>query len=137
MATILIADDDPIVCATVAEYLSAEGFTVMEAEDGRQAVAIARTVRIDLMIVDMLMPEQDGLETILELRKAGFTLPILAISSGGRMDRKTLLAPALAFGANEALGKPLMRGSLVSAVRALLQNASAQPDRTTGSEASL
>lgn len=123
MATILIADDDPIVRATVSEYLSSEGFTVIEAEDGREAVAIIRSTAVDLLIVDMLMPEQDGLETILELRKEGTALPIVAISSGGRMDQTSLLAPALAFGADQALGKPLLRHTLIAAVRSLLVEA--------------
>ena len=120
MAIVLIADDDPIVRLTVGEFLGAVGHSVLEAADGQEALDTIATVQIDLLIVDMLMPNMDGLETILALRKSGSTLPIIAISSGGRMDRSTLLRPAAVFGANATLPKPLLRDSLVSTVEATL-----------------
>lgn len=120
MAIVLIADDDPIVRLTVGEFLGAVGHSVLEAADGQEALDTIATVQIDLLVVDMLMPNMDGLETILALRKSGSTLPIIAISSGGRMDRSTLLRPAAVFGANATLSKPLLRDSLVSTVEATL-----------------
>lgn len=120
MATILIADDDPIVRATVVEFLGAAGHSVSEACDGQQALDhIARSC-VDLLILDMLMPNKDGLETILELRRSGSRLPILAISSGGRMDIQSLLRPAMAFGATQVLAKPLRRPELMDVVESLL-----------------
>lgn len=120
MARILIADDDPILRMTVVDYLEAEGHEVIEAADGREALDRLAEGPFDLLIVDMLMPNVDGLEVIMQLRRSGATLPILAISSGGRMDRSTLLRPAQIFGANETLPKPLMRSALVSAAQSLL-----------------
>ena len=120
MATILIADDDPIVCAMATEILGAENHSVIEAEDGVQAMEIIRSQEIDLLIVDMLMPNKDGLETILELRREGWSRPILAISSGGRMDVSSLLRPATAFGADMVHSKPLRAPVLIEAVRSLL-----------------
>lgn len=123
MAIILIADDDPIVRLTVSEFLEAAGHSVLEANDGQEALDMLATIQIDLLIVDMLMPNMDGLETILALRKAGSGVPIIAISSGGRMDRSTLLRPAAVFGANATLSKPLLRDVLVATVEATLGNA--------------
>jgi CheY-like chemotaxis protein len=120
MAIVLIADDDPIVRLTVGEFLGAVGHSVLEAADGQEALDTIATVQIDLLVVDMLMPNMDGLETILAVRRSGSTLPIIAISSGGRMDRSTLLRPAAVFGANATLSKPLLRDLLVSTVEAIL-----------------
>jgi CheY-like chemotaxis protein len=120
MARILIADDDPILRMTVVEHLQAEGHEVVEAVDGREALDRLTAEPVDLLIVDMLMPNVDGLEVIMQLRRSGSTLPILAISSGGRMDRSTLLRPAQIFGANRILPKPLLRDQLVETVRSLL-----------------
>ncbi len=122
MATILIADDDPIVRATVVEFLSSPDQLILEACDGVEAMAVIDHTQIDLLIIDMLMPNKDGLETILELRKAGSCLPILAISSGGRMDVQTLLRPATVFGATSVLAKPLREHDLVALVRTLLSD---------------
>ena len=121
MANILIADDDPIVRATAVEFLSAAGHTVIEACDGVEAMALIANARIDLFIVDMLMPNKDGLEAILELRAAGSKVPILAISSGGKMDIDSLLRPAAAFGATSVLPKPLRETSLLAVVERLLR----------------
>jgi CheY-like chemotaxis protein len=123
MANILIADDDPILRLTVGEFLGAVGHTVLEAADGREALDLIAAAAVDLLIVDMLMPNVDGLETIMELRKAGSKIPIVAISSGGRMDRSILLRPAVVFGADVTLSKPLLRDTLVSTVEAALTKA--------------
>lgn len=121
MATILIADDDPIVRATVSEFLTGAGHTLLQARDGVEALEEIDRADIDLLIIDMLMPNKDGLETILELRKADRAMPILAISSGGRMDVQSLLRPAVAFGATEVLAKPLRESELVAVVEGLLR----------------
>ncbi|WP_029416668.1 response regulator transcription factor [Brevundimonas bacteroides] len=119
MAVILIADDDPIVRATLSEYLGQAGHAVIEAADGDQALSkLDQTV--DLLILDMLMPNKDGLETILQLRRSGNTIPILAVSSGGKMDRSTLLRPAEVFGANASMPKPILRAALLTKVTELL-----------------
>jgi CheY-like chemotaxis protein len=113
MATILIADDDPIVRLTASEFLEAAGHSVLQAADGREALDMVAACHVDLLVVDMLMPNVDGLETIIALRKGGSAMPIIAISSGGRMDRSTLLRPAAVFGANSILSKPLLRDTFV------------------------
>jgi len=120
MARILIADDDPILRALVCDMLGEFDHVVEEAADGQQAVDLLRAQPFDLLIVDMLMPNKDGLEVIMETRGAGLTLPIIAITSGGRMDAPSLLKPAKVLGADDVLPKPLHADTLVKAMERLL-----------------
>jgi len=126
--TILVADDDPTVRAIAEELLLAEGYRVLQAEDGNQALQLVATEAIDLIVLDMLMPNKDGLETIIELRRQRSDIRILAISSGGSMDIDSLLKPALAFGANGALSKPLRISTFASTIAEMLR----QPPKPTG-----
>lgn len=123
---ILVADDDPISRMTVQEYLEASGYSIVAVADGEEALAALDKECFDLLILDMLMPNKDGIEVILELRKRGDPIKILAVSSGGRMDKQSLLRPAIAFGATATAAKPLMRTPLVALVSTLL-DASARP----------
>lgn len=120
MAHILLADDDPILRATAGAYLADAGHTVIEASDGVVALQLLGRETFDLLIVDMLMPEKDGLEVILQVRRTDQQLPILAVSSGGRMDVSSLLRPASAFGASATMSKPLLRAPLIEMVESLL-----------------
>lgn len=120
MARILLADDDPILRATAGAYLADAGHTVSEACDGAVALQLLGQQTFDLLIVDMLMPEKDGLEVILQVRRTDQQVPILAVSSGGRMDVSSLLRPAAAFGASATMSKPLLRAPLLEMVESLL-----------------
>ena len=119
-STILIADDDPTVRTIAAELLLAEGHQVLFAEDGDEALQIIASQPVDLVVLDMLMPNKDGLETILELRRRQSEVRILAISSGGSMDIDSLLKPALAFGADRVMPKPLRISIFASTVAEML-----------------
>lgn len=118
--TILIADDDPLVRAIAMTLLEGKGYQVLEAADGAEALDIIRGHRVDLVVLDMLMPNKDGLETILELRRNRSTIRILAISSGGSMDVGSLLRPAIAFGADRSMAKPLRPAAFTSTVADML-----------------
>ncbi|WIY69759.1 response regulator [Aquidulcibacter paucihalophilus] len=107
MAIILLVDDDPALRLIAKELLRVGGHAILEAEDGDEALKIAGAIAVDLVVLDMLMPNKDGLETILELRKTHPHIRILAISSGGRMDEGILLRTASLFGADEIMQKPL------------------------------
>lgn len=119
-STILIADDDPTVRTIAAELLLAEGHQVLFAEDGDEALQIIASQPVDLVVLDMLMPNKDGLETIIELRRRQSEVRILAISSGGSMDIDSLLKPALAFGADRVMPKPLRISIFASTVAEML-----------------
>jgi CheY-like chemotaxis protein len=120
MANILVVDDDPTVRMIASEILTAAGHEVSEAGDGDEALTQVAGTPFDLVILDMLMPNKDGLETIAELRGRRPRMRILAISSGGRMDAGQLLRMALVFGADETMVKPLHSDTLTGTVSRLL-----------------
>jgi len=122
--TILVADDDPLVRAVAVELLLGAGYRILEAEDGDEALRVVGSEKVDLIVLDMLMPNKDGLETIIELKRRKSEVLILAISSGGRMDVDSLLRPALAFGANHAMSKPLRPSTFASTIATMLQSRS-------------
>ena len=120
MATVLIADDDPTLRAIGAELLSGEGYRVLEAEDGNEALRAVEAEAVDLIVLDMLMPNKDGIETIIELKRRRSSVRILAISSGGSMDVDSLLKPALAFGADRVMSKPLRISTFATTIAEML-----------------
>ena len=120
MAIILIVDDDPTVRLIAGELLRGDDHAIVEAEDGDEALRIVGAMAVDLVVLDMLMPNKDGLETIVELRKRQPDIRILAISSGGSMDRSLLLRTAMAIGADESLHKPLRLETFADTVTRLL-----------------
>ena len=123
--TVLIADDDPTLRAIAAELLSGEGYRVLEAEDGDQALRIVEAETVDLIVLDMLMPNKDGIETIIELKRRRSSVRILAISSGGSMDVDSLLKPALAFGADRVMSKPLRISTFATTIAEMLSEPTA------------
>ncbi len=127
-ATILITDDDPTLRAIGAELLTCEGYRVLEAEDGDEALRLIEAESVDLVILDMLMPNKDGLETIMDLRRRGSGVRILAISSGGSMGVDTLLKSAMIFGADRALSKPLPLSTFADTIAQMLTRPAVRND---------
>lgn len=121
MARILVVDDDPTIRAVAQELLRKSGHELFEAADGDEALLLAATTPIDLIVLDMLMPNKDGIETIQAVKRDHPETRILAISSGGRMDGSTLLKLASAFGADETMLKPLRLATFAVIVDALLE----------------
>lgn len=122
MALILIVDDDPTVRAIATEMLRSDDHAIVEAADGRQALELIEKMPVDLVILDMLMPNMDGLETILALKQQRSSARILAVSSGGLMDSASLLKIALTFGADASMQKPLRLAAFRDTVRRLVEN---------------
>lgn len=125
MANILIVDDDPTIQLIAGELLRSEGHAVVNAGDGVEALKALVAIPADLVVLDMLMPNMDGLETIIEMRKSHPGVKILAISSGGPMGPTDLLRTAKLFGADDTLVKPLSFSTFGAAVERLLS----QPNR--------
>lgn len=119
MASILLIDDDEAVRAVFERLLIADGHQVIAIPDGTGAVAIVASEHIDLVITDLIMPGQEGMTTIGELRRRWPQLPILAISGGGRLSALDLLPVARRLGANETLQKPVSAERLFAAVKDL------------------
>ena len=119
--SIMIVDDDPVLRLAAGEVLRQQGYTVREAEDGTEALSRLREAGVDLVIVDMLMPHKEGVETIREVKAAWPATRVLAISGGGQHLRSTqVLSLATMVGADATFEKPLRPAAFLEAVQALL-----------------
>jgi CheY-like chemotaxis protein len=105
--TVLIVDDDRLAQATFRVLLELKGYRVLLAEDGDEALQLLRHHPVDVVLLDILMPNKDGIETLIEIRRRMPGLPVLVISGGGVRKRQDLLSLALKFGASATLSKPL------------------------------
>ncbi|RMD85059.1 MAG: response regulator [Candidatus Dadabacteria bacterium] len=121
MAYILVIDDDPAVRVLMREALEPLGHDVIEAGDGKQGMRLFHERRPDLVITNIFMPEQEGIETIEQLRESDSPPPILAVSGGGRFGYTEVLDRALLLGATAALRKPFTVSQLRSIVSSLLE----------------
>jgi two-component system, chemotaxis family, chemotaxis protein CheY len=121
VASILVIDDEAPMRRSVAMALEKRGHALSEAADGAEALRILAARSIDLVITDLLMPETDGIETILELRRLYPATKIIAISGGGDYQSgKGFLRAAESLGADRTLAKPFEFRELLPAVEALL-----------------
>jgi len=118
-ARILVEDDDAGVRAFLRTVLESDGYEVTEAADGKQALQGVRAGRVDLVITDLVMPEQEGIETIRALRKEMPDIGIIAIS--GAFNGQ-FLKTARMMGANVALGKPVDARLLLASVTEVLKS---------------
>lgn len=117
---VLVIDDEPAVRYAVTRVLESNGFEVVTAPDGRRGMAQFRLCHPDLVITDLIMPEQEGMQTIQQIRQTDTGVKILAISGGGRLVNVDFLQVARRLGADEILAKPFDATELLSTVRSLL-----------------
>jgi DNA-binding response OmpR family regulator len=117
---ILIIDDNEQVRRLLCQAMEREGFVVLTAEDGRQGQRLFEQDPTDLIITDLIMPEQEGMETITVLRQKYPQIKIIVISGGGRVGPEAYLPAALELGADRAFSKPFVVKELVDAVKELL-----------------
>jgi len=118
--SILLVDDEEMVRTQIRASLELEGYAVAEASNGREAVDLLRGFKPDLVITDILMPEKEGIETIMEIRQIYPDVRIIAISGGVRTENMDFLKIAKRLGADVALPKPFGRQQLLSIVREML-----------------
>jgi len=123
MSRVLLVDDDDLSRSTVQAMLSRMGHEVTAVGDGREALQLCRAEPPQLVITDLIMPDTDGLELIQEIRKFAPSLPIIAISGGGRVNANEYLTVAQKFGAAVVLAKPFSNLELREAVGAALAGA--------------
>lgn len=117
---ILIIDDEEAVRETLRQALEHQGVAVTCAPNGRVAMNIYRKEYFDLVITELLMPERDGLEVIMDLRKQAPSVKIIAMSGGGQTGMYYMLAVAEKLGATRSLTKPFTPNQLLTAVREVL-----------------
>ena len=122
MATILLIDDDAEVRRTIGRMLLSAGYDVVEAADGKSGLNAIRIQAPDLVITDILMPGQEGIETIARIREF-LDVPIIAISGTRVSDEFDPLRDATLLGAQLAIAKPFDAKELIAAVKHLLEPA--------------
>lgn len=120
MAGILVIDDDDQVRTSLRRVLERAGHEVVEAADGKTAVALVSERPCDLVITDINMPEMDGIEVIMALAGRRPGLPVIAISGGGKVPKELLLSSAGLLGAVTTLSKPFEMEELIEAVNQAL-----------------
>ncbi|MFJ4650201.1 response regulator transcription factor [Nocardia sp. NPDC088792] len=118
VATVLVAEDDPNVRSTLDQLLRFEGYRVLLAADGREALELLERERPDLAVVDVVMPQLDGLSLCRLLRRRGDRLPILVLTARHQVGDRIA---GLDAGADDYLPKPFDTEELLARLRALLR----------------
>jgi DNA-binding response OmpR family regulator len=119
---ILLIDDDIAVLRTLEIILSDLGYNIVTARDGMQGLNAFHKTHPDLVITDLIMPEKEGLETIIEMRRERPEVKIIAISGGGRIHNANFLEMAASLGANAVLAKPFDPAQLAGKITACLSS---------------
>jgi len=120
MARIIVIDDDESVRKAIRRVLEPLGHEVREAEDGAAGLALLADKDADLVITDIFMPGQDGIETVRRIRKEFPGVKMLVMSGGDSTGRMDLRGDAVLLGATGSLRKPFERDELVRSVAAVL-----------------
>ncbi len=117
MARVLVVDDEPQIRAILRAYLSAEGFQVQEAATGAQALHLLATEPPDLVLLDIGLPDLDGLEVLRTLRKTSDTYVVLVTARAEEVDKLI----GLGVGADDYVTKPFSPREVVARVKAVLR----------------
>jgi DNA-binding response OmpR family regulator len=117
LKTILIVDDEPKIIQLTRDYLEAAGFKVFAAVNGEQALNLHRSEKPDLIVLDLGLPDQDGLDVCREIRKES-DVPIIMLTARGEESDKLV---GLEIGADDYLTKPFSPKELVARTRAVLR----------------
>jgi len=121
--TILVVDDEPILRETLAEALAADGFRVVTAADGREALNRFREERPDLVVLDLMLPGDDGLTLCRNLR-AKSEIPVIMLTARGEETDRIV---GLEMGADDYLAKPFSARELLARIKAILRRARSLP----------
>lgn len=125
MAKILVVDDDTLVRTSLSYALEDAGHQVVQAGNGDEGLAALNRETFDAVVLDILMPEREGIETIREIRKTWAALPVLAISGGDKTGWSDFLRMASVLGANDSMAKPFTASDFVDRVMRLVNGVKA------------
>jgi DNA-binding response OmpR family regulator len=120
MPSILIIEDDDLFRGTLADALESQGYTVSQAADGDDGVKRYHAAPTDLVLTDVVMPNKEGIATVMELRRAYPKLGIIVMSGGLAKDAPLYLQLAGGLGADRTLQKPFPLTELLKAVKEVL-----------------
>ncbi len=118
---ILLIEDDELIRLTCKNILNKASFDIIQADNGKTGLDLYRQERPDVVITDILMPDKEGLETILDIRKVNPNAKIIAMSGGGSTQNMSFLKIAEKVGATCILPKPFKPDSLLSVIDKVLQ----------------
>jgi len=121
MASIMVVDDEKQTRNMLRQMLERANYEVMEAENGYEAIQTFRKHPADLIIMDLIMPRKEGIETIIEMRTEFPYVKIIAMSGGGRVNPAPYLDVAAKLGALRTLPKPIEREVLLENIREVLE----------------
>ncbi len=123
MACVLLVDDDDLILETLTLALTDNGYDVVTASDGDDALSKFKQYDVAIVVTDIIMPNKEGVETILQFRQVSPDLPIIAMTGGGRSGRLDFLSVATKLGAAATLKKPFSPDELIAAVHRALNPA--------------
>ena len=122
MPGVLIVEDDNELREMLKMSLLRRNFTVLEAENGKAAITHFKPLLTDLVVTDLIMPEEDGLKVVIKLRELKPSIKIIAISGGGKVGPGSYLNMAKALGADAIYSKPFSVNDLIAKIEQLLDN---------------
>lgn len=114
---VLVIEDDTVLLMAMTDWLKAEGYRVMAAADGGRGLDLFRQMKADIVVTDIIMPEREGIETLMALKALAPETRVLAISGGGRVAAGDFLTLAKSLGADGVLAKPFRREAFLETVR--------------------
>ncbi len=126
MSKVLLVEDDPAISFALRDGFEYEGWTVVSSEDGAAALDLARDHKLDIMILDVMLPNMSGLDVCRQLRGAGNNLPIIMLTARGQEIDRVL---GLKMGADDYVTKPFSFTELLARVEALLRRVRNQMTR--------
>ena len=121
MKTILVVDDEPRMLSAISRSLERFGFNVLQASDGREAMDLLADNTVDLTISDVFMPDVDGMEFTIRVKRRFPDAKIIAMTGGGLLQKKEVLEIARTVGASATLSKPFQLSELMDVVNEVLQ----------------
>ncbi|NLB06306.1 MAG: response regulator transcription factor, partial [Desulfobulbaceae bacterium] len=123
--TLLLFEDDPFIRDMLVVFFTAQGLTVRAAADGRNALARIRAEQPDLILLDVVLPFQDGFTILDELRRAGIKTPVILLTEKSGVDDKVT---GLDHGADDYLTKPFSPAELLARIRVQLRRTAANQE---------
>lgn len=124
IAKVVVVEDDPAIRRGVVDALSASGYQPVEAPDGAKGLEAAVRVGVDLVLLDLLLPQRDGLSVLTELRKVRPTLPVIILTARGTEEDRV---KGLKLGADDYVVKPFSARELLARVEAVLRRSASRP----------
>ena len=120
MQKILVVDDDDLIRDLIYEILEPQGFNIILAENGNRAIEILSKESVDLIITDIIMPDKEGIETIIDIKKKLPNAKIIAMSGGGQLNANSYLSIAQKLGVSATISKPFDPVKFLNTVQNIL-----------------